>query len=411
MKYVCIALVAINYLWDIVQVLLSQKQMKKPLPDCVKGIYDDEQYARWVAYTRERRRFGLITGALSTLVLIAIFAFDLLAVVYNAFGIANPYLANAATIAVFCLGLDAVGIIPNYISTFRIEEKYGFNKSTKKTFWLDTLKNSVINLLLTVGLALGAASLYDLLGMWLILGVFAMLVVFLLISSALAIPLQKIFYRFTPLEEGSLRDRINELFVSNGYAVKSIYVMNASSRTTRANAFCAGIGKGKKIALYDNLVNNFTEDEITAVFAHELGHDKYKDTATMTLLQTLIYAVVAVLIGLTVSTPAASMSLGFEGTNVAALVMVLFLAVMEPLMTLLMIPVNVASRAMERRADTFAAKCGLGQPLIDALKRLSRDNLADLNPHPLLSAIGHSHPTVGERIRLIERVTAEDHHP
>ena len=407
MKYICIALVAVSYLWDIIQVILSQKQMKKPLPDCVKGIYDSEQYERWVTYTHERRRFGLITGAVSTLLLIAIFAFDLLAVVYNAVGLTG-YLGNAVMIAIFCLGMDAIGIIPSYISTFKIEEKYGFNKSTKKTFWLDTLKNSVINLLLTEVLALGAAGLYDLLGVWLVVGVFVMLMAFLLVSSALSIPLQKIFYRFTPLEEGSLRDRINELFVSNGYAVKSILVMNASARTTRANAFCAGLGKGKKIALFDNLVNNFTEDEITAVFAHELGHDKYKDTASLTAVQSLIYAVIAALIALMVSTPDASVSLGFADTNVAAIVMVLVLAVMGPLLTVLMIPVNMFSRAMERRADTFAAKCGLGQPLIDALKRLSRDNLVDLNPHPFLSTIGYSHPTVGERIQLIERVMKED---
>ena len=401
-KYVFIGLVLLEFLWRIFGVCLSARQMKKPLPACVQGIYDDDQYARWVSYTHEKRRFSLITGGIATVLLTVILALDLPALVYNLVG-GDPYARNALMVAVFCLFFSAADIIPDYIFTFRIEEKYGFNRSTKKTFWLDTLKNAIINLLLTEALTMGAAGLYDLVGMWLVLGVFLGLVLVVILSSLLALPLQKIFYRFDPLEEGSLRDRINTLFLSNGYQIRSIYVMNASKRTTRVNAFCAGIGKAKKIALYDNLVNNYTEDEITAVFAHELGHDKHKDTTVLVLLQTMIYAVVSALIGLLVATPDASVALGFAETNVAAMVLMLSLAVLGPVMTVVMIPFNLISRHMEHRADTFAADCGLGQPLIDALKSLSRDNFANLNPHPFLSAIGDSHPTVGERVQVIER--------
>ena len=405
-KYFFIGLIVLEYVWKLFEVYLSSKQMKKPLPDCVKGIYDEEQYNRWVAYTHERRRFSLITGAINTVLLVAILAFDLLAVVYNAFDsviAVNGLLDDTLTVVVFCLFFSAVDIIPNYIFTFRIEEKYGFNKSTKKTFWGDTVKKTVLNLLLNVGLASIAAVFYDLVGLWLMVGIFAFFLIIVLVGSVFALPLQKLFHRFDPLEDGSLKDRIGELFVSNGYKVRSIYVMNASKRTTRANAFCAGIGKGKKIALYDNLVNNYSEDEITAVFAHELGHDKHKDTAVMALLQIVIYAVVSAVIGVTVASPAASTAMGFAEVNAEAMVLVLSMAVLSPLMTLLMIPFNVISRKMERRADTFAASCGLGQPLMDALKRLSRDNLSDLNPHPFLATIGYSHPTIGERIQVIEK--------
>lgn len=405
-KYIFIGLVLLDYLWSLFGVYLSSRQMKKPLPTCVQGIYDDEQYARWVAYTHEKRRFGLITGAINTLLLVAVFAFDLLAVVYNAFDSVlnvNGYADDTLMVVAFCLFFSAVEIIPNYIFTFRIEEKYGFNKSTKKTFWGDTVKNAILSLCLNLVLCMGAALFYEFVGLWLIAGIFGFFLLIILIGSVFALPLQKIFYRFDPLEEGALKNRINDLFVSNGYQVKSIYVMNASKRTTRANAFCAGIGKGKKIALFDNLVNNYSEDEITAVFAHELGHDKHKDTAVMVLLQTVIYAIISALIGLTVGAPSVSTSMGFAEVNAAAMVLVLSMAVLGPLMTLLMIPFNIISRHMERRADTFAADCGLGQPLMDALKRLSRDNFANLNPHPFLSTIGDSHPTVGERVQVIEK--------
>ena len=359
-----------------------------------------------MAYTHERRRFSLINGAINTVLLVVVLAFDLLAVVYNAFDsiIAfNGLLDDTLMVVAFCLFFSAVDIIPNYIFTFRIEEMYGFNKSTKTTFWGDTVKNAILNLLLNVALASIAAVFYELVGLWLMVGIFGFFLIMVLVGSVFALPLQKLFHRFDPLEDGRLKDRINELFLSNGYKVRSIYVMNASKRTTRANAFCAGIGKGKKIALYDNLVNNYSEDEITAVFAHELGHDKHKDTAVMALLQIVIYAIVSAVIGVTVASPAVSTAMGFAEVNAEAMVLVLSMAVLSPLMTLLMVPFNIISRRMERHADTFAADCGLGQPLMDALKRLSRDNLSDLNPHPFLATIGYSHPTVGERIQVIEK--------
>lgn len=405
-RYFFIGLILLDYIWKLFEVYLSSRQMKKPLPACVQGIYDEERYDRWVAYTHERRRFALINGAINTVLMVAILALDLLAVVYNAFDRIIAFdglLDDTLMVVAFCLFFSAVDIIPSYIFTFRIEEKYGFNKSTKKTFWGDTIKNTILNLLLNVGLASIAAVFYELVGLWLMVGIFAFFLIIVLVGSVFALPLQKLFHRFDPLEDGSLKDRINELFVSNGYKVRSIYVMNASKRTTRANAFCAGIGKGKKIALYDNLVNNYSEDEITAVFAHELGHDKHKDTAVMALLQIVIYAAVSAVIGVTVASPAVSTAMGFAEVNAEAMVLVLSMAVLGPLMTLLMVPFNIISRRMERHADTFAADCGLGQPLMDALKRLSRDNLSDLNPHPFLATIGYSHPTVGERIQVIEK--------
>ena len=406
-KYLFIGLILLDYLWKIFEVLLSARQMKKPLPACVQGIYDTEQYNRWVAYTHERRRFRLINGAINTALMVAILALDLLAVVYTALAGSLPPVSDrlygALLVTIFSLFFSVVDILPNYIFTFRIEEKYGFNKSTKKTFWADTVKNTIMNLLLNIGLASIAAVCYELVGLWLMVGIFVFFLFVVLVGSAFALPLQKLFHRFDPLADGSLKDRINELFVSNGYKVRSIYVMNASKRTTRANAFCAGIGKGKKIALYDNLVNHYSEDEITAVFAHELGHDKHKDTAVTALLQIVIYAIISAVIGVTVASPAASTAMGFAEVNAEAMVLVLSMAVLSPLMTLLMVPFNIISRRMERYADTFAADCGLGQPLMDALKRLSRDNLSDLNPHPFLATIGYSHPTIGERIQVIEK--------
>ncbi len=407
MKYVFIALSLIAYLWEIVKVLVAGRQMEKPLPACVQGIYDDEAYARWRAYTHERRTFSLITQGISTLLTVAILAFDLLAWFWHAAGLdgMDTYLGELLLAASYCLLVSLLDIVPSYISTFRIEEKYGFNRSTKKTFWGDMVKNTVLNFLITGGLVMAARGFYDLMGAWLILALFLLLSVMTLVFSRFSLPMQRLFNRFEPLPEGTLRDRVNQLFRSNGYSVRDIYVMNASKRTSRANAFCTGIGRQKKIALYDNLVNNYTEDEIVAVFAHELGHDKHKDTTVLTLVQLLLYGVMALLIGGMLIWEPISRSLGFASVNAAAAILVLSMAVLDPVMTLLRIPVNLLSRRMERRADAFAAANGAGQALADALRKLARDSFNDLNRHPVIAAIEDSHPGVGERLCLLESLS------
>ncbi len=399
-KYLFLALIGLEYLWSLVRYLLSASQRKKPLPDCVKGIYDEEQYARWVAYTKEKKRMGFFHNIFMTLFTLAVFAFDLFALVYNAIGVTGLW-GDVILMTLFSVVSRILELPTDYYFTFRIEEKYGFNRSTKKTFWVDQIKNLILNTLLNNGLMLAAYGLWRLMGNWLALGMFVFLAIVMVIMSFFALPLQKLFYKFTPLPEGELRDRLTGLFERHGYSAQEIYVMNASQRTSRANAFCAGLGKGKKIALFDNLVNSYSEDEITAVFAHELGHAKHRDTLRLTLLQMLMYAVLSLLIAFMLGSEAVSLAMGFDGHSAAAVFIALSAVVLGPVMTILMAPVNILSRRFERAADTFAVENGLGDALIESLTRLSKDNLADLNPHPFLSAIGDSHPTLGERIRVI----------
>lgn len=399
-KILLLALILVDYLWSFVTYALSDRQLKKPLPDTVRDVYDETAYRKWLTYRRECRRFSLVCNAVLTVLTILLFWCDAFAVVSEWIGVGG--LGGEVLLMVcYTLFTTVVSIPFDYYSTFVIEEKHGFNKSTKKTFWLDELKNALLETGLMCGLLAAVSGLLTVMGKWLIVGVFALLAVSMLVMSMFSLQFQKLFNRFDPLPEGLLRDKLNRLFTSNGCAVKSIYVMNASKRTTRANAFCTGLGKQKKIALYDNLVNNYTEDEITAVFAHELGHDKHKDTLMLTLCQMVLYAVLAAGIGLLVLTDTFSVGMGFASVNVAAMMIALFSVLAEPVLMLLQIPMNLISRRMERGADTFAARNALGEPLISALKRLSRDNFSNLNPHPFLSYIGDSHPPVAERIRVI----------
>ena len=399
-KFILLGLIVLEYAWSLVCYFLAAGQRKKPLPDCVKGIYDDEQYARWVAYTKEKKRMGFYHNIFMTLFTLAVFAFDLLAVVYHAIGVTGTWGA-VILMLVFSVVSKLLELPTDYYFTFVIEEKYGFNKSTKKTFWFDQLKNLILGVILNTALMLLAYTLQKLMGMWMALGLFVILMLIMVITSFFSLFFQKLFYKFTPLPEGELRDRLMGLFAAHGYTAKEIYVMNASKRTTRANAFCTGLGKGKKIALFDNLVEGYTEDEITAVFAHELGHAKHRDTLKLVGLQAIIYAAMSLLITFMLTSETVSLALGFVTYNAAGAFIALSAVVLGPVMTILMAPINILSRRFERAADTFAVDNGLGDPLVDALTRLHRDSLADLNPHPFLSAIGDSHPTLGERIQVV----------
>ena len=399
-KYLLLGLILLEYVWSLVCYRMAAVQRKKPLPDCVKGVYDDEQYARWVAYTKEKKRMGFYHNILMTLFTLAVFAFDLFAAVYRVFGDMNGW-GIVILMVLFSVVSHLLELPKNYYFTFVIEEKYGFNKSTKKTFWFDQLKGLILNVLLNTALMLLANNLQRLMGVWMAVGMFVFLMLIMVVTSFFSLGFQKLFYKFTPLPEGALRDRLMGLFAAHGYTAKEIYVMNASKRTTRANAFCTGLGKGKKIALFDNLVDNYTEDEITAVFAHELGHAKHRDTLKLVGLQAIIYAAMSLLITFMLTGETVSLALGFDTANAAGAFIALSAVVLGPVMTILMAPINILSRRFERAADTFAVDNGLGDPLVDALTRLHRDSLADLNPHPFLSAIGDSHPTLGERIQVV----------
>ena len=408
-KYLLLGLILLEYVWSLVCYRMAAVQRKKPLPDCVKGVYDDGQYARWVAYTKEKKRMGFYHNILMTLFTLAVFAFDLFAAVYRVFGDMNGW-GIVILMVLFSVVFQLLELPKNYYFTFVIEERYGFNKSTKKTFWFDQLKGLILNVLLNTALMLLANNLQRLMGVWMAVGMFVFLMLIMVVTSFFSLGFQKLFYKFTPLPEGALRDRLVGLFNAYGYTAKEIYVMNASKRTTRANAFCTGLGKGKKIALFDNLVDTYTEDEITAVFAHELGHAKHRDTLKLVGMQALIYAAMSLLITFMLTGETVSLAMGFESHNAAGAFIALSAVVLGPVMTVLMAPINLLSRRFERGADTFAVENGLGDAMVEALIRIHRDNLADLNPHPFLSAIGDSHPTLGERIRVIREAQDRPEH-
>ena len=401
MKIFVLVAILFGFFWEAAMVWLDARwQRTHALPECVRDVYDETEYKRWRQYDTEKTHLMLVANAVQTIVLIVLF-------VTNAFAgwskilPENEYANALLLLASWTFFSGLISMPFSYINDMKIEEKYGFNRSTKKTFFGDWVKNLILSLILMCGLTAVAIACYHAMGNAFFLVVYGVLVAVMLVVSTFSLAFMKIFNKFEPLEEGELRSRLTSMFEENGYKLKNIYVMNASKRTTKANAFCAGLGKFKEIALYDNLVNEFSEDEILAVFAHELTHFKHSDTRHQTLLSLLRFLPVALLILLLAAVPACMTQLGFDKLNFGMVILTVFEAVATPVMLLSGIPINAFSRFCERRADSYPATLGLGEALVSALKKLARKNFSDLNPDPLHVKLEYSHPPIAERIQLI----------
>ncbi|MBQ8185304.1 MAG: M48 family metallopeptidase [Clostridia bacterium] len=405
-KILFLVLISVNLGYKILKYALSAAQKKKPLPDNVKHIYNQEDYDRWSAYTAERKKISMLSTAAAFVIDLILFGTDVYAVTYSAMP-GGVYLKSILTVVLYTVVMTVLGLPFDYVSDLVIEEKYGFNKATQKTFVSDEIKNFLVNVILTVGLLCAVIALYNTFGGMFVFGVYAILAAFIVVFSMLNMTFQKLFNKFTPLEEGELRERLVEMFRQSGYELEDIFVMDASRRTTKVNAFCTGLGKFKKIVLYDNLVNNYTPGEIVAVFAHELAHYKHKDTAKNTAYSLFMMAGITALIAAFVLIPEISLAYGFEDVNVMFAMQAALSSVTAPFLTLFMFPASVMGRRFEYRADAMAVEAGYGEDMISALTKLSKDNLSDLNPHPVIVALEHSHPTISQRFDAIEKKMKE----
>lgn len=400
-KTAALVILVLVYLYGLLLRIIDLRSAGNPIPENVRDVYDPETYAKWKAYHRDTCRLGIVSHTLG-------FLPDFLLILFNAYpAFARLFPADVflQMFSVFILSalVSLVQLPADWYSVMVIEEKYGFNRRTKKTFWTDQAKNFLIGLIVMTAIGSMLMGIHLALGDWLIL-VFAgaMAAVILAISFLYPI-LSRVFNRFTPLEEGELRDKLTGLLEKHGYRVRAIQVMDASRRTTKSNAYFTGFGRMKTIVLYDTLVGAMTPEEICAVFAHELGHGLHKDTLKNQAFSFIEIAVLAVLAWLTLRTERLFPDFGFAGVNYGfaiILITAVEFALISPLFSLV---VNARSRRAEYRADAQAVREGYGDALISALKTLSRENLADLSPAPLLVKLSYSHPTLSQRIGAIRK--------
>lgn len=382
------------------------RQGIRPVPEIVDDVYDPETYDKWKHYHLEKGRLNMLRLSLSFAVSYLVLALDGYAAAASLFG--GSDFTRLLSVVLLMSVTDLITLPADWAETMKIEEKYGFNRSTAKTFWGDKVKEFIISFLLTAGLASLLMVLHHALGDWLILAFAGALTVFMLLVAFLFPYLSRVFNKFTPLEDGELKNALTALLERHGYQVHAIQVMDASRRTTKSNAYFTGFGRMKTIVLYDNLIQNMTNEEICAVFAHEMGHGLHRDTLKMRVQSFLSLLVIAFLAWWTLKTPALFTSFGFDGINYGfALLLILSVefALFSPLSDLF---TNAFSRRAEYRADEQAVKEGYGDALMSALKKLSRENFSDLSPHPALVKLTYSHPPLADRLAAIESAMKQE---
>jgi len=401
-KIAVIAAVTVVWLYELFLHWLSMRSKNNPVPPCVKDVYDEETYRKQLLYKADKNRIGLFRSTVEYIVDLLLLVFNLHAA-FAALFPANPW--NRMFAAVLLTALASLVTIPfDWYDTMKVEGRYGFNRTTGRTFFADHIKQFLLGLGLMTGLGSLLLGLHQSFGDWLIVLFAAFATLFLLFFAFIFPFFTKLFNKFKPLEDGELKERITALLEKNGYRVRAINVMDASRRSTKANAYFAGFGKMKTIVLYDTLIETMTTDEIVAVFAHELGHGLHKDTLKNQLMTFAEMLILGTLAWLTLRTPALFTAFGFDGLNYGfALVLIMSaeFALFSPLFGLF---TNLLSRRAEYRADAHAVKEGYGDALISGLKKLAKQNYSDLSPSPLLVALTYSHPTLAQRIEAIRRL-------
>ena len=399
-KIVAVAILCAVYLYGLALDILRARSARNPIPKNVADVYDRDTYLKWKAYHGEKVRFGMLSAA-------AGFVIDLVLILTNAYAaFARLFPRNDWWQLFAVMLLSALATLPlipfAWYDTMHIEEKYGFNRTQAKTFAGDKVKEFLLQFGLMIGLASMVMGLHKSFGDWLILAFAVFATLFLLFITFLFPFFSRIFNKFTPLEDGELKEGITALLEKNGYKVRAIQVMDASRRSTKSNAYFTGFGKMKTIVLYDTLVAAMTTDEILAVFAHEMGHGLHRDTLKNHILTFLQMLVLGLLAWATLRHPEIFRPFGFEGVNYGFAVLLMMsveFALIAPLFGLVM---SWFSRRAEYRADQQAVKEGYGPALVSALKKLAKENFSDPSPSPVLVALEYSHPTLSQRIDAIE---------
>ena len=404
-KIIILILLVLSKAYSLMLGIVRRRSANNRTPENVADVFDAETYAKWKKYSAECSRHEIVTTIVTFIVSVVLFITN----VYAAFAGLFPggvFMQLFAVILLDSVVSEIVGAILGYYSTMVIEEKYGFNRSTMKTFVTDQIRNFIIGLLLSTVLAGLLALFYRAMGDAVIILFAAAVFCLTLIISFLYPILSRIGNKFVPLEEGELRTQLMALLTKHGYQVKAIEVMDASRRTTKLNAYFTGFGKLKTIVLYDNLVNAMSTEEICSVFAHELGHGLHKDVLKQQIMNFGNLLIMAVLAWLSVKFPALHSDFGFSEVNYgfACIAFSTALGIIQPLTGMAM---NAYSRFAEYRADRQAVKEGYGPAMITALKKLAKENFAHLAPSRVNVVLEYSHPPLHSRIEAVEKAINE----
>jgi len=403
--YIIIAIIIINFIIDKILEALNAKHYNDKLPQEIQDVYDETEYKKSQDYKATNYKFGVITSTFSVILTLGFLFLDGFEFVDT---FARSYSQNPIIIALIFFGIimissDILTTPFSYYSTFVIEERFGFNKTTKKTFILDKLKGWLMMIVLGGGLLALIIWFYQISGsqFWLYAwALVAVVSIFMnMFYSRFIVP---IFNKQTPLEAGSLREHISDYAKTVGFKLDKIFILNGSKRSTKANAYFSGFGREKRVTLYDTLINDLDAEEIVAVLAHEVGHYKKKHIIFNLVTSILLTGFTLYILSLFINNILLSNAIGVEIPSFH-IGLIAFGLLYSPISEITGLIMNVFSRKFEYQADDYAKNTFKAEPLITSLKKLSKNSLSNLTPHPAYVFMHYSHPTLLERIKNLNQ--------
>ena len=405
--FLIIVILSIDYILNSVLSYLNYKSLSKPLPNELDNIYDESDYQKSQDYNKSIYRFNLLISSITFLILLLVFKYELLGKLDNllrSFSFENEISLSLLFFASIFFINEMILIPFQLYRNFIIEEKFGFNKMSFKTFFLDKIKSYF--LVIIVGGLLISILLISIIYFsnnfwiyfWIIMSLFTVFIN--LFYTSLILP---IFNKLKPLEDGSLKDKIYNYAKSVNFPLSNIFVIDGSKRSSKANAFFSGLGKSKKIVLYDTLIKNHSEEELVSVLAHEVGHYKNNHILSNLILSILFTGFMLFILSKFLFNSEISFALGGE-ISFRHFELFAFSILYSPISYILEIFMNIKSRKNEYEADNYAVTTFDKIHLINALKNLSKDNLVNLTPNPAYVFVNYSHPTLHQRIKAMKHI-------
>ena len=402
--YIFIFLIIFNFTFSSILDYINDKNWNDEIPESLKDYYDKERYLKAKEYKKARGKISLISSLISIVITLAILMSGFYGIVSDyIFEIYSSSFLHSGFFFLFFYLINLFVSIPiSYYSTFVIEEKFGFNKTTNKIFIIDLIKGLFVSIIIGGALLAAALFIYDYfnngfwLWLWLVLSVFTLFMS--MFYTSLIVP---IFNKLSPLEDGSLKEKIQKYSDNIGYSLKNIFIIDGSKRSSKANAYFSGIGPKKTIALFDTLVEKHTEEELVAVLAHEVGHYKKNHIKQGMFLSVIQIGLMCFLFELCTKLPEITIALGAD-IPAFHLGLIGFSFLFSPIGLITGIFTNILSRKNEFEADEYAKETYDGESLKLALKKLSVDSLSNLYPHPFYVFIHYSHPPLLERLKALD---------
>ncbi|MBF4985131.1 M48 family metallopeptidase [Nonlabens mediterrranea] len=404
--YLIIGILVFDFILDQLLGYLNYTWYSKDVPQELNDVYDADEYAKSQEYKKTNYRFSLLSSSVSFIAILIFLFYDGFALIdtWARTLVNHDILVGLLFFTVIAAAGEIISLPFSYYSTFVIEEKFGFNKTTHKTFVIDKIKGWLLTAMLGGGILSLVIVCYNWAGanfwwyVWILI-----FVISLLMNMFYARWFVPLFNKQTPLEEGTLKAAIATYAKSVGFQLDKIFVIDGSKRSTKANAYFSGFGSEKRVTLYDTLISKLTEDEIVAVLAHEVGHYKRKHIIYNLIASTLTTGFTLWLFSLFVDSATLSEALGVM-TPSFHVGLVAFGLLYSPISTVTGIVMSSLSRKFEYEADAYARDTFEGEPLITALKKLNKTSLSNLTPHPAYVFFNYSHPTLYQRMMAMRNV-------